>query len=76
MALLDLGTDVVVAAHVGLDGFARVNDIWAGTIIGGTLRVGFWRIPADEIPEGRAGRVSWILDEWERVDAWIEERRS
>lgn len=75
MSLLDLGTDVVVVAHVGLDGFAEVKDIWAGTIIGGALQVGFWRVPADEIPEDRAGRASWLLDQWERVDAWIGERR-
>lgn len=75
MTLLDLGTDVVVAAHVGLDGFAEVKDIWAGTIIGGTLQVGFWRVPAAEIPADRASRAAWLLDQWERVDAWIDERR-
>ncbi len=76
LALVDLGVDVVVVAHVGLDGFAEVKDVWDGRIIGSTLRVAFWRIPASEIPADRRGRVDWLLAQWERVDAWIEEHRS
>lgn len=73
LTLLDLGTDVVIAAHVGLDGFAEVKDIWNGRIIGGTLRVRFWRVPASDIPPDRPGRVAWLLDQWAQVDGWIHE---
>lgn len=77
LALLDPLTtaDVVVMAHVGLDGLAEVRDIWSGRIIGRTIRVAFWRVPFEEIPTDRSARVDWLFDQWERVDAWIGAHR-
>ena len=75
LGLLDLETDIVIAAHVGLDGFAEVKDIWDGKVIGGTLRVTFWRVASDDLPSGRSERVSWLMSQWERVDAWIDAQR-
>ncbi len=77
LALLDPLTpcDVVVVAHVGLDGLATVKHLLSGTVIGNTIRVRFWRIPGDEIPEGREARIDWLFDQWRSVDAWIETHR-
>jgi 1-acyl-sn-glycerol-3-phosphate acyltransferase len=65
------GTDVVFCAHVGLDGFERVSDIWGGGLVGTPVRVKFWRCPAAEVPAAEAERTAWLYREWQRVDDWI-----
>ena len=69
------GADVVFCAHTGLEGANHMRDLLAGSLIGGTVHVRFWRIPAREIPEDAAARLVWLRDWWERLDAWIESRR-
>ena len=63
--------DVVVAAHVGLDGFSHISNILDGGLVGSTVRVRFWRFPSESIPAARADRVEWLYDRWSEVDAWI-----
>jgi 1-acyl-sn-glycerol-3-phosphate acyltransferase len=77
IALLDAaaGADVVFCAHVGFDGYERISDIWAGTLVGQTISVSFWRCPAAEIPADREGRVAWLYDNWQRMDDWVGEHR-
>ncbi len=74
LALLDAHppSDVVIAAHVGLDGFSHLRNILAGGLVGSTVRVRFQRFPIEDIPPDRAGRVAWLYDRWEEVDAWIQ----
>ncbi len=67
--------DVVVCAHDGLGGFAELGDLWGGGLVGQRVRVAFWRIPAEEIPRGRREQMYWLLDQWDRVDDWIERQR-
>ncbi len=74
MTLLDSGADVVVGAHQGLEGFAKLGDLWSGALVGRTINVRLTRIPAEEIPKGRRERASWLYDVWEEIDAWIAER--
>ncbi|MEA2481088.1 MAG: hypothetical protein QOJ07_3010, partial [Thermoleophilaceae bacterium] len=54
LALLDesRGTDVIFCGHVGFDGFEYISDIWAGGLVGTTVRVRFWRYPASAVPAG------------------------
>ncbi len=77
LALLDreAGADVVVMAHTGLEGLVRVTDLWGGRLLGRTLRVAFWRVPASTIPAGREARVEWIYSQWERLDEWVAAHR-
>jgi 1-acyl-sn-glycerol-3-phosphate acyltransferase len=77
LALLDPLTpcDVVIMAHVGLDGLATVKHLLDGTIVGGRIRVRFWRIPREQIPEDREARIDWLFDQWELVDRWIATHR-
>lgn len=77
LALLDEadGADVVFCGHVGLDGFEYISDIWAGGLVGTTVRVRFWRHAAAEIPEGHDERVAWLYDHWQTLDDWVGEQR-
>ncbi len=76
-ALLDGApeADVVICAHDGLGGFAELADLWGGGLVGQRVRVAFWRIPADEVPERRRDQMYWLFDQWAKVDDWIERQR-
>ena len=77
LALLDASdADVVILAHRGLDGFASVKDIWRGSLVGKTIDVHMWRVPASDIPTDRTGRVQWLFDLWREVDDWINQESS
>jgi len=65
--------DVLVVAHVGLDGFSHVKDIWSGALFGRTVRVRMWRVPRAMIPDDKAARTQWLYREWQSVDAWVRE---
>jgi 1-acyl-sn-glycerol-3-phosphate acyltransferase len=72
LALLEGSTaDVVVLMHRGLEGFARVADIWKGHLVGTRVVAHFKRVPRSEIPPGRADRVDWLFGLWAEMDAWV-----
>lgn len=78
LALVDAAdrADVVVLTHQGLEGFAHLRDIWAGAMVDTTIRVGFWRIPRNDIPSDREDRIKWLHGIWADVDTWIDESSS
>jgi 1-acyl-sn-glycerol-3-phosphate acyltransferase len=77
LALLDegRGLDVVFCAHVGLDGFEYIRDIWGGGLVGQTIRVAFWRVPGAEVPAGEDERTAWLYAQWQAVDDWVGAHR-
>jgi 1-acyl-sn-glycerol-3-phosphate acyltransferase len=77
LALLDesRGADVVVCGHVGFDGFEYIRDIWAGGLVGTTVRVRFWRSPAADVPTGETERIAWLYERWQLLDDWVGEQR-
>lgn len=77
LALLEegRGIDVVFCAHAGLDGFEYISDIWRGGLVGTTIRVRFWRVPAAEIPVGEQERTEWLYAQWQALDDWVGSSR-
>jgi 1-acyl-sn-glycerol-3-phosphate acyltransferase len=76
LALLDATTaDVVVLAHRGLEGFARVKDIWAGGLVGSRVELKFWRVERVDVPGNRSDRVHWLFRLWNEIDDWVGEKR-
>ena len=72
LALLEgCAADVVILAHKGLDGFARIGDIWRGGMVRTPVTVRFQRIPRTAIPESRADRADWLFRVWQEVDDWV-----
>jgi 1-acyl-sn-glycerol-3-phosphate acyltransferase len=72
LALLEsCAADVVVLAHRGLDGFARVADIWRGGMVRTRVTVRFHRVPRSEIPDDRASRAEWLFGVWQDLDDWV-----
>jgi 1-acyl-sn-glycerol-3-phosphate acyltransferase len=68
--------DVVICAHTGFEGAASLAALWKGALLHQVIRVQFRRIPRDQIPAGRDARVAWILEEWQKVGAWVESHQS
>jgi 1-acyl-sn-glycerol-3-phosphate acyltransferase len=68
--------DVVIFGHVGLDGFQYISDIWAGGLVGTTVRLKFWRFPAAEVPSEREQLIVWLYHRWQELDDWIGEVRA
>jgi 1-acyl-sn-glycerol-3-phosphate acyltransferase len=73
LALLDAppACDVLFIGHHGLEGFAHVADIMRGALVGRTVRLRFWRVPASSIPAGAEARLEWLAEEWQRMDDWL-----
>lgn len=73
LALLDAppACDVLLIGHHGLEGFAHVADIMRGALVGSTVRLRFWRVPASSIPAGADARRAWLAEEWQRIDDWL-----
>ena len=80
LALLDeaasTGTGIVFCGHVGFDGFQYISDIWAGGLVGSTIRVRFWRHAHTEIPDGERARTEWLYARWQVLDDWVGEHRA
>jgi 1-acyl-sn-glycerol-3-phosphate acyltransferase len=68
--------DVVLCAHTGFEGAASLARIWSGALLHQVIRVQFRRVPRGEIPTSRDARINWMLDEWRRIDAWVERHQS
>lgn len=63
--------DIVFLAHRGLEGFARLGDLWRGAMVGRVVHVKFWRVPSSDVPSGRSARAEWLFDHWADVDDWV-----
>jgi hypothetical protein len=77
LALIDEadGADVVLCAHVGLDGFQYIRDIWAGGLVGTTVKVRFWRFARASIPTAEKDRIAWLYERWQTLDDWVGAQR-
>jgi 1-acyl-sn-glycerol-3-phosphate acyltransferase len=67
--------DVVLVAHTGLDHLLTVGDIWRELPMDKQLIMRWWRVPREEIPDGREAQIDWLFTRWEEIDRWIEEHR-
>lgn len=77
LAALDAApdADVMLVAHTGLDHLLTVADVWRELPMDKELVMRWWEVPRSEIPAGRDERIEWLYGWWERVDAWVAERR-
>jgi 1-acyl-sn-glycerol-3-phosphate acyltransferase len=70
------GADIVFCGHVGLDGFEYISDIWAGGLVGTTVKVKFWRYRGAELPAEHDDRVHWLYERWLVLDEWVGAARA
>jgi 1-acyl-sn-glycerol-3-phosphate acyltransferase len=68
--------DVLFVGHVGFDGLRTVSQIARGDLVGRTIRLRYWRVPASQIPRDAAARTDWLRAQWLMIDAWVNENIS
>ncbi len=73
LTLLDAApdADVLIVAHRGLEGLAEIVDLFGGTVVGNSVEIRVWRVPAAEIPQEEGERRRWLFDWWKRVDDFV-----
>lgn len=59
-------------AHTGLDHLDSLVDIWRGIPMDKALKVRWWIVPEEELPEGDETRIDWLFEHWAAIDRWIE----
>jgi 1-acyl-sn-glycerol-3-phosphate acyltransferase len=65
--------DVIFVAHAGLDRLVSVRDVWRSLQSDMEVRARWWRVASADVPRAASyeGRVLWLYEWWEQVDAWI-----
>jgi hypothetical protein len=66
--------DVVIFTHTGHDELLDVVSIWNALPLRAQLRLVWWREGAWILPDEDDQREAWLLETWQRVDAWIGEQ--
>lgn len=66
--------DVLFCAHVGTESVLRAAALADGSLIGKTLQVVAWRVPAAEVPTEPEQARAWLDAWWHRVDDWVGQR--
>ena len=66
----------VFIAHVGLDTLTDPKTVWKSMPMRRPIEVRSWVHPASTVPTDPAERESWLFDQWQVMDDWIEERRA
>lgn len=76
LTLLDAApdTDVLIVAHRGLEGLAEIVDLFGGTVVGTSVEIRVWRVPAADIPDEQQERSRWLFEWWKRVDDFVSSR--
>lgn len=67
--------DAVFVAHTGLEQLSSLADIWRGLPMDSDVRVQFWTVASEDVPDGRDEEIDWLYDWWECIDAWVEANR-
>jgi 1-acyl-sn-glycerol-3-phosphate acyltransferase len=68
--------DALFVAHSGFDAASTFWDFLNGGLVGRTIRVETWRVPASDRPRDRDGLVRWLHAEWLRMDRWVTAQES
>ncbi len=67
--------DVLLVAHTGLDHLFTAADIWRELPMDKQIIMRWWRVPREDVPEGRDERIEWLFSWWETIDDWVAANR-
>ncbi len=65
--------DIVFMAHTGFEGIETLFDLFNGSLIGRSIKIGFRRVPHDEIPRDPSLLPRWLFDQWILLDRWVHD---
>lgn len=67
--------DCVFVAHSGLESFAKIADALSGDVVGSTVHILVWRVPAEDVPQEQEQRLLWLYAQWGRVSEFVATHR-
>ncbi|NUR25856.1 MAG: hypothetical protein HOV83_08425 [Catenulispora sp.] len=67
--------DVVFVAHTGLDHLLSAADVWRALPLRVPVIFTWWAVPAAEVPQPAEARMTWLTDNWARLDRWVAQHR-
>lgn len=78
LAAIDAAPDanVLFVAHTGLEQLSSLADLWRGLPMDRDVKLTWWTVRRDEVPEEHDERVVWLYEWWEVIDTWIEEHHA
>ena len=68
--------DIMFVAHTGLEDMVTIGDLWRGLPMDQVVKIGWWIVPEEDVPEDDEQQIDWLFREWGDVDAWIVANRS
>ena len=67
--------DVVFVAHTGTEDLTSMGIIWRGIPFDRTIKANYWHVEPADIPAGVDAQTTWLYEQWELIDTWIDENR-
>jgi 1-acyl-sn-glycerol-3-phosphate acyltransferase len=71
----ETNADIVFCAHTGLEKSSSFTDSFNGSLVGTDVHIRFWAVPASDLPGDDEGRKTWLFEQWQKVDEYIEAHR-
>ncbi len=68
--------DLVFVAHTGLDQIATIGDLWTAIPVDKVVEIGWQVLPSERIPATSEGKSELLFDVWEKIDEWVEVRKT
>jgi 1-acyl-sn-glycerol-3-phosphate acyltransferase len=69
------GADAVFCIHTGFESTMSMAELWRGNLVGKRVRVKFWSVPFEQIPEGREALSRWMWEQWTVANHCLERWR-
>lgn len=66
---------VVFVAHTGLDHLLSAADVWRALPLRLPVVITWWVVPAADVPRRPQERLSWLEENWARIDGWVARNR-
>jgi 1-acyl-sn-glycerol-3-phosphate acyltransferase len=67
--------DIAIVAHTGLEHLTSAKAMWRYMPMDTTIKVHWWRIPAQEAPTHPDAVGDWLFGWWSLIDGWVEANR-
>jgi hypothetical protein len=68
--------DVIFVAHTVLEDIGTFRDLWRRVPFETPILARYWRLPPSDVPRERDQLIDWLFEWWERIDDWIDQRRT
>jgi 1-acyl-sn-glycerol-3-phosphate acyltransferase len=65
------GRDVIFCAHSGFEGSSHFSNLINGSWRGARIRIHFWRVSFNDLPEEPEALRSFLFAQWDQVDHWV-----